>query len=233
MTPNSLSTGCVLYLVYPVLPNLLILFARCPVPGRAKTRLCPPLTPVQAAALQHALVLDALERFSDFTAHDFELHTDTLCLDAWPEYQVSRKLQIAGDLGLKMLHALETALRSGYSRVTIIGSDAPTLPLGHIAALVAADAHVSLGPALDGGYYAISASAVSARMFDNVRWSTGFALQDTESAIRRCGMTSVRGALWSDVDEPADLQSLLADPENLPTHTRRWLQHLHHSNAVP
>jgi rSAM/selenodomain-associated transferase 1 len=213
----------VLYLVYPVLPNLLILFAKCPVAGRVKTRLCPPLTHLQAASLQDALVRDALDRFSQVTAHDFELHTDTQCLDAWAEYQVSRKLQITGDLGLKMLHALAAALRSGYSRVTILGSDAPTLPLQHVLELTQSKADVALGPALDGGYYAISASAVRDDMFNAVHWSTASALADTENAIRACGLRSERGRWWADLDQPADLERLMSQKQTLPTHTRRWV----------
>jgi rSAM/selenodomain-associated transferase 1 len=212
--------------VYPVLPKIVILFAKCPAAGHVKTRLSPPLTPVQAAALQDALVRDALERFSRLHQHDFELHTDTHCLDAWAEYQVSRKSQVRGDLGLRMLHALEAALRSGYRRATILGSDAPTLPARYVAALTDAAADVALGPALDGGYYAISASGVHPGMFDHVRWSSRFALDDTEASVRSAGLRVERGETWFDLDEPADLARLIKEPDTLPRHTRKWLQEL-------
>ena len=40
----------------------LIVIAKSPVPGRAKTRLCPPLDEEEAASLHGSLVLDAIER---------------------------------------------------------------------------------------------------------------------------------------------------------------------------
>src|SRR5215470_10128207 len=44
------------------LSTALIIFARAPIPGQVKTRLCPPLTPDEAATLHGSFVLDMLER---------------------------------------------------------------------------------------------------------------------------------------------------------------------------
>ena len=44
-----------------VAPVALIMLAKSPVPGRVKTRLCPPATPEQAAALAAAALLDSLD----------------------------------------------------------------------------------------------------------------------------------------------------------------------------
>ncbi|HKR79746.1 MAG TPA: hypothetical protein VJR69_08575, partial [Nitrospira sp.] len=40
----------------------LVVFAKAPIPGQVKTRLCPPLTPDEAATIHGSFVLDALER---------------------------------------------------------------------------------------------------------------------------------------------------------------------------
>ena len=40
----------------------LVIFAKAPIPGEVKTRLCPPLTPHEAATLHGSFVLDILER---------------------------------------------------------------------------------------------------------------------------------------------------------------------------
>ncbi|MEK6618576.1 MAG: hypothetical protein AABY90_07765, partial [Nitrospirota bacterium] len=42
--------------------SALIIFAKAPIPGQVKTRLCPPLTPDEAASFHGSLVLDAIER---------------------------------------------------------------------------------------------------------------------------------------------------------------------------
>ena len=128
--------------------NLIILFAKEPVVGQVKTRLIPAITPEFAAELHTAFVRDMIDRFRAF------------------EGTVTRKLQTSGNLGLKMIHALQLGLDSGYERVMIIGSDAPTLPAAHVSALLAADADITFGPAEDGGFYAISARRVHPAMFN-------------------------------------------------------------------
>ena len=40
----------------------LVIFAKAPVPGQVKTRLCPPLTADEAATIHGTFVLDTLER---------------------------------------------------------------------------------------------------------------------------------------------------------------------------
>ncbi|MGH7207900.1 MAG: hypothetical protein ACREIL_00800, partial [Nitrospiraceae bacterium] len=45
--------------------SALVIFAKAPIPGQVKTRLCPPLTPDEAASLHGSFVLDALERSRD------------------------------------------------------------------------------------------------------------------------------------------------------------------------
>ena len=47
----------------------LIIFAKAPIPGQVKTRLCPPLTPDEAASLHGSFVLDALERSQEAGRH--------------------------------------------------------------------------------------------------------------------------------------------------------------------
>ena len=48
----------------PLTPHqaALVIFAKAPIPGEVKTRLCPPLTPDEAATLHGSFVLDMLER---------------------------------------------------------------------------------------------------------------------------------------------------------------------------
>lgn len=203
----------------------MILFAKSPVPGRVKTRLQPPLTASQAAALHTAFVSDMLRKLSAFNDFaDIELHTDTPT-DVWPEARVTRKLQCAGDLQLKLFHALDEGLRQGRERVVIIGSDSPTLPPAYLMGLLQSDADVALGPCDDGGYYAIACRRVSERMFQDVAWSTREALAQTAEAARKCGLTVEVCQTWWDVDEPADLDRLIAVTD-LPPHTAEALLNL-------
>ena len=199
---------------------VILLFAKAPVPGRVKTRLQPVLPAAQAASLHTAFVLDTLQILASVDETDVELHTDTPT-DAWSGLPVARKLQAEGGLGVKILSAAEAALGDGRPQVIIAGSDSPTLPAAHLAALRAISADVALGPCDDGGYYAIAFRRIHPAMFDGVTWSAGTTLQETAAACRRCGLTVEFGPAWFDVDSPADLVRLMSSP-GLGRHTAAW-----------
>ena len=201
---------------------VVILFAKAPAPGRVKTRLHGRYLPEQAAALHDAFVRDLLASLArSRAAWDVELHTD-IPTDAWSELGVPRRLQVAGDLGCRMLHALETSLGEGRPRAMILGADIPALPPGRIERLLAAPSDVALGPTADGGYYAIACRRTQAGMFDGVAWSTDGALAQTVAACERCGLSVELGEPWFDVDHPADVERL-ARLSDIPAHTRAWL----------
>src|SRR3982750_1445539 len=104
-----------------------------------------------------------------------------------------------------MFHALSEALAGGVERAMIVGTDAPTIPLDYLRALLTSNADVALGPAEDGGYYAIPARRVDPAMFGGVTWSAPDALERTIAACSACGLSTEVGAEWWDIDEPADL----------------------------
>lgn len=200
---------------------VILLFAKAPVPGRAKTRLQPPLSALQAATLHSAFVEDALELLVvSLPQVDVELHTDTPT-DAWGTAPVARKLQAEGNLDVKMRSAAEAALREGRPRVMIVGSDSPTLPAAYLASLLECPTDVALGPCEDGGYYAIAFRRTHPAMFEGVTWSVATTLEATAAACRRVGLTVEFGPRWFDVDSPADVGRLLSDP-GLRRHTAAW-----------
>jgi rSAM/selenodomain-associated transferase 1 len=198
-----------------------LLFAKAPIPGRVKTRLEPSLTPEEAATLHEAFVRDALAMLAGTTPEsDIALYTDT-ATDAWADVEVARALQVEGDLGARMLAAIEAGLAAGRPRVTIVGSDAPTLPPEHLKRLWMTDVDVALGPTDDGGYYAISCRRTHPEMFRGVAWSAARTLTDTVRACEACGLNVAVGPSWYDIDTPDDLRRLAREPV-LPPHTGRW-----------
>ena len=200
---------------------VIILFAKAPIPGRVKTRLVPPLTSEQAAKLHTAMVWDTLELLQQLRGVDIELHTD-IATDAWTMAGVAKRIQSEGDLGLKMLKAMEAALAAGHDRAMIAGSDSPALPLDHLEELLAAEEDVALGPTEDGGYYAVSCRKVQNGMFDGVQWSTQRTLDQTVEAVRRSGFSVRLGRPWFDIDTPRDLARLKNTP-GLGRHTARMI----------
>ncbi len=122
-----------------------------------------------------------------------------------------------------MLQAMRTVLSQGRPAAMIAGTDAPTVPLGHLEHLLCSDRDVALGPAEDGGFYAVSCRKVSPGMFDNVEWSGPRALRQTRAAAEASGLTVELGPRWWDVDSTADLDRLLSTAD-LPEHTARVLK---------
>jgi hypothetical protein len=173
-----------------------------------------------------AFVTDTINSLQSLSGMvDLELHADILT-DAWQDAGVSRSLQIDGDLGLKMLHALDTALEAGRPRAVIVGSDAPTLPRAHLDVVLASDADVILGPTDDGGFYAIGCRKTHPQMFAGVRWSVERTLAQTRRAALACGLTVELAPSWFDVDSATDLDRLVdsIDAGARPRATMNWLE---------
>lgn len=129
----------------------------------------------------------------------------------WP-CTLPRCPQGKGDLGDRM----GRLLRRGQGPTLIIGADIPGITRSHIArAIKALGSHDAVfGPATDGGYWLIGLKrqrAVPPGLFDNTRWSSSFALQDTIATLpdhRIAFVDTLR-----DVDRLADLQALTHPPE--------------------
>src|SRR5574341_2529404 len=102
--------------------SALIIFAKAPIPGQVKTRLCPPLTPDEAASLHGSFVLDALERSRGIAGLDRFLacapSADHVFFKIMEERQSVRLMsQVGDDLGARMSHALAAAFAQGYRHV--------------------------------------------------------------------------------------------------------------------
>jgi uncharacterized protein len=184
---------------------VVIVFAKAPRAGSVKTRLIPALGQKGAADLYERLVRHLLKRLAP--RFELELHTD-IPTDAWSDVPVTRELQVEGDLGMRMEHALRGALEEGRPRASIVGGDAPTVPLEYVEALLRSPAEISLGPAEDGGYWGVSAGKVAEGMFAGVDWSTPRAFEQTVQACRRSGLSVEVGPRWRDVDTAEDLEWL-------------------------
>jgi len=148
-----------------------VLFARLPVPGKAKTRLAKDVGPDAAADLYRRMA----ERAFAATASSSRAASRTLCfseaseaegIQLWVEAMGDTSLRLAPqcaspDLGERMRYALTRALERGgegggrCAKAIVVGTDVPDLSAAHVDAAAAAldDHDVVFGPAVDGGYY--------------------------------------------------------------------------------
>lgn len=190
------------------LPLTLAVFAKAPIPGAVKTRLCPPLTGEQAARLYAAFVCDtvraaqAISKPTVFYSSDQEPLARLLAENALSPAQWQP--QGDGDLGARMARVPAPCL--------ILGTDSPHLPVSFLQEaldrLAAVD--VVLGPAEDGGYYLIGLRAPQPSLFQGIAWSTSAVLAQTQARAEALKLTTFLLPPWYDIDTIADLNRLRA-----------------------
>ena len=115
--------------------------------------------------------------------------------------------QDAGDLGARLIYAVEDAFKEGSDRIVIVGTDIPGIDNAILAqAFQALDkVDVVLGPAHDGGYYLIGMKRPIPQLFRNISWSTSEVLQQTLQAARGAGLVVKLLRPLQDIDLPSDL----------------------------
>lgn len=196
--------------------NAIIIFAKAPVPGLAKTRLIPALGAAGAAALAERMLAHAVHVVAQAGA-------DTLEVCAAPdathpafgrlarEHDLQLATQGEGHLGQRMHRAFARVL-ANHDRALAIGTDAPALDAACLrqaqAALVENDA--VFVPALDGGYALIGLRKPHASLFDGIAWSTSAVMAQTRDRLLASGLRWAELPAVADVDEPADLLHLPA-----------------------
>ena len=199
----------------PMNKNALLVMAKRPFPGRTKTRLSPPLSKNEAAALYECFLKDVLKKVS--------------CLDGIdpfvafaPETAVSYFQSIApnfghipqlGDsLGERLDTVLTTCQDLGYGCVAAMNSDSPNLPEHYLKQafdwLGDEAVDVVLGPCEDGGYYLIGWKRPYPELVRNVQMSTPQVLEDTLTIANQLGLEVALLPHWYDVDSESELLRL-------------------------
>ena len=212
----------------------LIVMAKKPWPGETKTRLSPPLTPKDAAALYRCLLLDTLELMSRLqSTRGVVAYAPTHAQQYFQEI-VPDGFELVPQLGLNLGERLDNVLRRclerGYGQAVVMNSDGPTLPADYLLrafrCLDDGDVDVVLGPSDDGGYYLIGLKQPCSALFDIVM-STSTVFQETMERARRQGLRVTCLPPWYDVDTPEELRRLATEVSSLPdevaSNTRRFL----------
>jgi rSAM/selenodomain-associated transferase 1 len=148
----------------------LIVIAKAPVPGRVKTRLTPPCTPVQAAALACAALQDTL----DAAARTARAGRRVIVLDGEPGAWVPAGFEVIAQRGDGLGERLAAAFEDVGEAAFLVGMDTPQVTPALLDAGLAGvvDGDSAFGAALDGGYWAIGLRAPDAAVFDAVPMSS-------------------------------------------------------------
>ncbi len=200
-------------------PCPVIVMAKAPRPGYAKTRLAPALGADGAAALAHRLLLHALDEALGAGLGAVELccapDAEDPLLAPLARPGLALASQGTGDLGARMQRPLARWLpRHGQALIT--GTDCPALTRDVLrqAMHVLQKADAVFVPAHDGGYALIglrgSAPARFAPLFDAMPWSTPGLMAATRTRAAQAGLQLAELPALHDIDEPADLVHLPA-----------------------
>lgn len=181
----------------------LVLFTRFPEPGKAKTRLVPALGEQGAAALHRRLTernvaaaratgLPVEVRITGAPPADFA---------EWLGGDLTFVDQGEGDLGDRLRRAAPP-----YP-VLFIGSDLPDLTPAHLVEAVRRleENEVVLGPAEDGGYWALGLATPADDLFAAMPWGTDRVLAETLRRLEQRGSAPALLPMLADCDRPEDL----------------------------
>jgi glycosyltransferase A (GT-A) superfamily protein (DUF2064 family) len=127
----------------------LLVIAKQPVPGRVKTRLVPPCTHEQAAALAEAALADTLH-----TAAMVPARRRVLVLDGEPGPWLPPGFDIVPQCGGPLDERLAAAFAAVSGPALLIGMDTPQVTPG-LLTVDWQDADAVFGPAADGGFWAL------------------------------------------------------------------------------
>jgi uncharacterized protein len=181
----------------------LMVMAKDPVPGRAKTRLCPPCSPRQAAALAEAALLDTLD-----VVHRSPASRKVLVLDGDARRWRRLGLEVIPQRGDGLEDRLAAAFEDVHGPALLVGMDTPQLTsqLLRNGLLALSDPGVDavLGPAFDGGYWSVGLRRSDRGVFADVPMSTSRTLHHQRTRLHELGLR-VHEQLWlRDVDTIED-----------------------------
>lgn len=195
----------------------LAIMTKVPRPGRVKTRLTPPLTPEEAAALNISFLRDTAAAIASAgeTAQGVGCYTPIGEEEAYntifPRDFVLIP-QTEGSFGERLISATRDLFNVGFGSVCLIDSDSPTVPASSFAeaasVLSQPNDTIVLGPSEDGGYYLIGMNQLHPEVFAGIDWSTERVLEQTQRRAAEAGLAVHLLPTGFDVDDEATFRRL-------------------------
>jgi rSAM/selenodomain-associated transferase 1 len=226
----------------------LAVMTKAPRPGRVKTRLIPPLTPNEAAALNACFLRDTTTAISSAIvsgkvsgrkAGGVAVYTPVGWEGAYadllpPDFDLIP--QRGGSFGERLWFAVEDLFKCGFDAVCLIDSDSPTVSAATFAhameILRSSREHIVLGPSDDGGYYLIGLKKPQREMFEGIDWSTERVLEQTKARAKEIGLAVKLLPMCYDVDDSTTLERLCDEllgensRDDLAPETRNFLKEI-------
>jgi uncharacterized protein len=192
--------------------SCLIIFTRYPEPGKTKTRLIPALGENGAAQLHRRMAEHTVQQALALSCHIevWYVGGSEELMQNWLGTDLLYREQPIGDLGDRMCAAFRSAFEQSYQSVMIVGTDCPGLTTALLIEGFAAlqSQVVTIGPAIDGGYYLIGLRCLVPELFKGISWSTAMVLKETLQVADRLNLDFKLLPYLHDIDIPEDLKYL-------------------------
>lgn len=183
--------------------STLLVIAKAPRAGRVKTRLCPPCTPAQAAQLAEAALVDTLAAVAATRCE-----RRVLALEGQPGAWLPRGIEVVPQRGAGLAERLAAAFEDAGGPALLVGMDTPQLTSerlrGGLALLVRPGVDAVLGPAPDGGYWAIGLRRPDPEAFRGVTMSVAGTGAAQRARLERLGLGIAELGVLRDVDTIED-----------------------------
>ena len=196
--------------------------AKASAPRRTKTRLVPPLTFDEAAALNTAFLRDiadnlllaarhaAIAGYAAYAPPGSEGFFRGLLPPAIGLIDASMP-----NFGDCLFRTIEEIFARGHGSAVVLNSDSPTLPTAFLVEtaemLARPGERAVLGPSSDGGYYLLGLKTAHRRLFDDIAWSTERVAAQTLERAREIGLDVHMLPVWYDVDDIEGLRRLAGE----------------------
>ena len=194
----------------------IIVFAKAPQSGFAKTRLIPALGAERAAELARQMLFNTLHEAIAAGIGTVELCvTPAIDQAAWQDVSLPVGIEISaqseGNLGARLALASARALADA-EQILLIGTDCVEMSgdLLREAAQALQEHDAVIHCTSDGGYALLGIKRFNPFLFSDVPWSTEAVAGTTIARIRQLGWSLYVGQVLHDVDEPEDLKYLPA-----------------------
>ena len=191
------------------LPVAIIVMAKAPVPGKVKTRLCPPCTPEEAAALAAAALADTLDAVAAVPAR-----RHILAVDGALDLSIPTAFETIDQRGTGLDERLAAAFDDVGGPALLVGMDTPQVAapalVEAIKTLLRPGTDSVLGPAPDGGWWAAGLRRADRRAFVGVPMSTPSTGLEQWNRFTSLGLQTQALPLLRDVDEIADALAVAA-----------------------
>lgn len=187
----------------------LLVIAKAPVAGRVKTRLCPPCTPRQAAAIAEAALGDTLAAVAATP-----VKRRVVVLDGDPADWIPPGFEVEAQRGDGLAERLAAAFDGCSGAAFLLAMDTPQVSASllddALRRLTAGTAEAVLGPTRDGGYWGIGLRRPAPGVFAGVPMSSPRTLAAQIARLDRAGRFLELLPALDDVDTIEDARLVAA-----------------------